>query len=528
MIEEKDLLTISAASKWATEYLKKRVTTSNISYLIQYGRITKYGDNGTTKISKQELITYYHLFLGKREGNWKAELGNDINWALSFDYLKESDTTKHVHRIHPYKGKFIPQLVQYFIDNHIDEFKKEIYFHPGDILLDPFCGSGTTLVQAHELGIHAIGIDISAFNALISNIKIEKHNLIDIQQQIHHITSALKSFISSSQISQFEAQLTEELTKFNNLYFPSPDFKYKIQRGLINQDKYGKECENKFLLRYFQLVNQYNIQLRQEKTETFLDTWYLYTVRQEIDLVCECVNRIQNSETKRVIQIILSRTIRSCRATTHSDLATLIEPITTTYYCAKHGKVCKPLFSILSWWERYSQDTIKRLAVFNKLRTETFQYCLTGDSQQIDILEVLQQKKPAFAHLVQKQKIQGIFSSPPYVGLIDYHEQHAYAYELFGFPRQDENEIGAMFRGQGQKARERYLQGIINVLNNCKKFLAPDYQVFLVANDKFNIYPRIAEQAGMQIVNQFKRPVMNRTEKDKAAYSENIFHLRAK
>jgi len=45
---------------------------------------------------------------------------------LSFDHLREVDTTKHVHRLHPYKGKFIPQLVQYFIDNHTDDsiFKK--------------------------------------------------------------------------------------------------------------------------------------------------------------------------------------------------------------------------------------------------------------------------------------------------------------------------------------------------------------------------------------------------------------------
>ena len=38
----------------------------------------------------------------------------------------------------------------------------------------------------------------------------------------------------------------------------------------------------------------------------------------------------------------------------------------------------------------------------------------------------------------------------------------------------------------------------------------------------------IAENAGMKIVNQFKRPVLNRTEKDKAAYSEIIFHLKTK
>jgi hypothetical protein len=42
------------------------------------------------------------------------------------------------------------------------------------------------------------------------------------------------------------------------------------------------------------------------------------------------------------------------------------------------------------------------------------------------------------------------------------------------------------------------------------------------------MYPTIAENAGMQIVNQYKRPVLNRTEKDKSAYSEIIFHLKNK
>jgi hypothetical protein len=239
------------------------------------------------------------------------------------------------------------------------------------------------------------------------------------------------------------------------------------------------------------------------------------------------IKKVKNKATKKIISVILSRTIRSCRATTHADLATLIEPITSIYYCAKHGKICKPLFSILKWWESYSKDTVKRLAHFDKLRTRTYQTCLTGDSRTIDILAELRKKNPLFAELAEKKKIKGIFSSPPYVGLIDYHEQHAYAYDLFGFERKDDLEIGPLFKGQSKEAKQSYIQGISDVLNNCKKYLADDYDIFLVANDKYNMYPTIAKNAGMKIFNQFKRPVLNRTEKDKGAYSEIIFHLKS-
>jgi hypothetical protein len=89
-------------------------------------------------------------------------------------------------------------------------------------------------------------------------------------------------------------------------------------------------------------------------------------------------------------------------------------------------------------------------------------------------------------------------------------------------------EIGPLFKGQKKDAQKSYIQGISDVLNNCKKYLTDDCNVFLVANDKYNMYPIIAENANMKIVNQFKRPVLNRTEKDKTAYSETIFHLKRK
>jgi hypothetical protein len=189
--------------------------------------------------------------------------------------------------------------------------------------------------------------------------------------------------------------------------------------------------------------------------------------------------------------------------------------------------MCKPIFSIKGWWERYTIDTLNRLKEFDKLRTQTFQICLTGDARTIDIHKEVKNKNQEFAELFLRQKIKGIFSSPPYVGLIDYHEQHAYAYEIFGFERKDELEIGPLFKGQGKEARDSYIIGIAEVLKNCKKYLQKDYDIFLVANDKFNLYPDIAQSAEMTIVNRFKRPVLNRVEKDRSnAYAETIFHFK--
>lgn len=430
-----ELLSIKEASQWATEYLGKNVTTSNISYLIQYGRIRKIGDNGTTQVIKEELIEYYKGLKKSRQEEWKEQLGEDLNWALSFEQYKEAETTKHVHRLHPYKGKFIPQLVEYFLDSHTDKFKKEVYFKPGDIVYDPFSGSGTTMVQACELGIHAVGNDVSAFNAMIGNCKVTKYNLVDVQTEIDRISKALKSFLADHKTLEFEDRLLKELYVFNNKYFPVPEYKYKVKHKQIDEKTYGEEKEKEFLPIFNKLVKEYKIKLRQDKEDSFLDKWYTQHIRDEIEFVFNEIKKIKNTDTKKIVSVILSRTIRSCRATTHADLATLLEPITTTYYCSKHGKICKPLFSILKWWETYSKDTIKRLVQFDKLRKDTFHVCLTGDSRNIDLIEELRKINPDFAKLVEKQKIKGIFSSPPYVGLIDYHEQHAYAYDLFGFER---------------------------------------------------------------------------------------------
>jgi hypothetical protein len=446
-----ELLTVSEASAWATKRVGRNVTASNISYLIQYGRVRKIDSGGCVCVALCDLENYYNSYDGVRELKYKTRLGDDISWALSFAQIKEAETTKHVHRLHPYKGKFIPQLVEYFIDSHTDNFKQEVYFKPGDIILDPFSGSGTTMVQANECGINAVGIDVSAFNALIANCKIARCDFTVLREEIQRISSALREFVSKTRIAEFEDKLLAELCRFNNEFFPVPDYKYRMRQGEINETEYGGAMEQRFLPVYNELVREYGVKLRQDNGASFLDKWFFQHIRDEIDFVFECIKKVTDAQTKKILAVILSRTMRSCRATTHSDLATLINPVTTTYYCSKHGKICKPLFSIVKWWESYCKDTLTRLAAFNSLRTPTSQYCLTGDSRNIDILEELSKRDKTFARQIETRKIAGIFSSPPYVGMIDYHEQHAYAYDLFGYKRSDDSEIGHCLAAKGKR-----------------------------------------------------------------------------
>jgi DNA modification methylase len=74
----------------------------------------------------------------------------------------EAKTRTLTHGYHPFHGKFIPQIPRTIIE-HLTK--------PGDTVLDPFCGSGTALVEANVLDRNVIGVDISPIAVLVSQVK---------------------------------------------------------------------------------------------------------------------------------------------------------------------------------------------------------------------------------------------------------------------------------------------------------------------------------------------------------------------
>ena len=334
----------------------------------------------------------------------EKNLGNDLNWTLSFDNLREVDTTKHVHRLHPYKGKYIPQLVEYFIDSHTDDFKKEAYFKAGDIILDPFLGSGTTIIQSLEMGIHSVGIDVSEFNCMISSCKATHYDDEYLQKAVKKLIASLDSFEHDNKIQDFENELLGELAKFNSYTFSGSDFKYKINQGKFDEKKFSIEKEREFLPIYQKLLKKYSIKLKQDKSGSFLDVWFMDNVRREIDHVFQTIKQEKDVKTRKMLALILSRTIRSCRATTHSDLATLKEPQLTTYYTVISTKNLQASFSITSMLNRYALDTLSRIREFKRLRKPVHYSVLTGDSRAVNIFEKIEKQNPEFSKILKKQK----------------------------------------------------------------------------------------------------------------------------
>lgn len=89
-----------------------------------------------------------------------------------------------IHNWYPYKHGYSRGLATYLI--------KTFDLSAGAWVLDPFCGSGTTLLTCKELGINAQGFDILPFSVLLTNVKISDYDVGDLEQQLSLFTEIMK------------------------------------------------------------------------------------------------------------------------------------------------------------------------------------------------------------------------------------------------------------------------------------------------------------------------------------------------
>lgn len=361
--------------------------------------------------------------------------------------LPQKERTKHVHSIHQYMGKYVPQLVDYFLERDLKHSR---------MILDPFLGSGTTLIQANVHGIPSIGIDISEFNVLLSNVKVQQYNIPLLKKEINDILTKTKA-------SDENPKRIKKLPKTDSEY---------------------------------------------------LNKWYS---QEALTSLLIFSNLISNYKHQNVLKVILSRAARSSRMAPHYQLDFPKEPQTTDYYCYKHSRTCHPTANAMIFIKRYCKDVLERIVEFQDLRKDIYTKAFCNDSKKFDFSK----------HV---HKIDGIITSPPYVGLIDYHEQHRYAYEMFGIKDNSEKEIGQKKNGNGKEAVKKYKSDITQAFKNIVDN-ALDYKkgkVIIVVNDRLNLYEDIVTDASLVITKRLKRRVDRRTGRRATNFYEDIILCQVK
>jgi len=153
---------------------------------------------------------------------------------------------------------------------------------------------------------------------------------------------------------------------------------------------------------------------------------------------------------------------------------------------------------------RYILDTLDRIKEFAQIRTKASVIANHADSREVKL----------------PKGIDMIFTSPPYIGLIDYYEQHKYAYEFLGLENNETREIGAAKNGQSEQAKKDYIKGINDVLLHTRDYMAKDGLALIVVNDKFNLYK--PEEVGFKSVGRVERHVNRRTGRREGAFYESI------
>jgi hypothetical protein len=358
----------------------------------------------------------------------------DIDLALSWSErdLPERERTKHVHRLHPYLGKFIPQLVEELLSR---------YFRPRQHVLDPFAGSGTTLVQSLESGLDATGVDVAAFNCLLMGVKTREYNPFVLEQELraaHGRTGERSAARPSAYVRRwFAPAAARELLSF---------------RALVDDYEYAD-----------------------------------------------------------VLRVVLARAARSARRTTHFDLDFPRTPQLEPYWCHKHRRECRPVETAAHFLRRYTLDTLQRLKAFSHTRVRGREATVMhGDVRELTLA----------------RRFDGILTSPPYPGLIDYHEQHRYAYELLGLDDRRELEVGAAAVGTSRTAISAYVDGIVEALGNASQSLRRGAPVLIVVNDRRELYPEILERAGLRLEERLRRHVNRRTGRRAGEFFEDVLVAR--
>ena len=203
-----------------------------------------FAQHAAKNLNKLVYFSDYTFSTGEHGRTLQAKLENGLAQNSN---TKRQSTRYGVHGLHEYKGKFNPQIVRGILNAYC--LKKE------SRILDPFCGSGTTLVESNISGFRATGWDMNPFAVYLTNAKLSAMhcNPLKIRSLSDKILAAYDMGISTN------IDMSNTRSKYLSKWFPEENLAIIESLRFIIENEAGNTAPL-FLIILSDILRDYSLQ----------------------------------------------------------------------------------------------------------------------------------------------------------------------------------------------------------------------------------------------------------------------------
>lgn len=192
-----------------------------------------------------DRLVYFANYTPK-EGGVSVQTQQSILERINGNGVNRQSTRYSAHGLHEYKGKFNPQIAKAILNI--------FSANPGQVAIDPFCGSGTSLVECAHLGISAVGTDINPLAVFIANAKLQSLG-IPAEQLLHDAALCL----AKAKHSRRSLMLDNERGEYLRSWFPA-DYLQDIEGLRLAIESYDGVGSQVLLVIASNLLRDYSLQ----------------------------------------------------------------------------------------------------------------------------------------------------------------------------------------------------------------------------------------------------------------------------
>lgn len=334
-----------------------------------------------------------------------------IDWEFDNATTYEYD---NIHSFHWFLATFVPQIPGITIP---------IFTEEEDMILDPFCGTGTVLTEALRLNRKCVGVDHNPLAVLISKVKT---TLIDVEVLKNALSRLLKSIESQSSV------VRKEGGSITNLGRNAEDLENEIREN-ISSFPYRRK-------------------------------WFHPETLLELGLVMTNIRKIRNPDIRDFCLVAFSDGLKRCSVHKGRNYGYIADMCIKKAYSQEYVNVLR----------MFKNKLAKMLRGMEKLQREIDTQ--TKTLEQLNDLSLVRKGDARRLDFVDDDSVDFVLTSPPYVNAHDYTTGHRLSFYWLGYSEDDirslkEDEIGARFKRHRNSSVPEYVNDIGASLSEIRRVL---------------------------------------------------------